>query len=441
MKKIALLCALGLACASSIAAPAQAQPAQAQPAQAPADELHGGSPHADNPHSGKAAPKPISEERPDPSVPPGSIRVRVIDQADAPVANAEIALGIMSSNGDRETKPGRTAADGSFTFSGLPTGDQKAFRINIPFDGAKYSSSPFRLPAASGYEVTIRRLPVTRDERMVVLYVGATSVELKDDRLKIIQQSRLLNLGGQTYVFPKGGAKVVLPAGFTGVQTEESMGDQQVKEGEGGLTIEGSVLPGETTLLWGFDLPITGSDASFEVGLPWITFAYRVIADAPEGLQLRVDEMPEPFLQRDAGRRFWITEMQRRVGDPPFRKLVVHVTGIPGPGPSRFIAVALALGMVLAGVAVARRNTRGSGQALAARNAANGAISLTAIEARQRARAAQLEEERATGAIGPEHHREQLDAVIDELAVALLERSPAPEESELSARAKRSGSF
>jgi len=373
----------------------------------------------DDPHAAPAERRPMSEERADSSLAPGSIRVRVVDAVDQPVPNAEIVVGVMHPDGTRESKPARTKTDGTFTFGGLQTGDQRAYRVNVLHEGAKYSSSPFRLPAEGGYDVMVRRLPVTTDERMVVLYVGATSVELKDDRIKVVQQSRILNLGSQTYVFPKGGTLVKLPAGYLAVQTQESMGDQRVQDDKKeGLRIEGSLPPGETTLLWGFDMPLEGDSSTFEIGLPWVTFAYRVIAEAPEGLKLSVAEMPEPFVQKDAGRSFLITEMQRRVGETPFRSLKITLTGIPGPGPSRWLALALALGIALAGAVVARRrpalsaDSKGSAQAKGAPQVAPELI----------ARVRALQAERDARDIGPEYYREQLSGLVDELAVQLYER-------------------
>lgn len=376
--------------------------------------MHGADPHADR----KAA-RPMSEERADAAIPAGSIRVHVVDAAEQSVPDAEVVIGVMHPDGTREQKPGRTGQDGTLTLSDLQTGDQRAYRVNVPYSGAKYSSSPFRLPADKGYDVTVRRLPVTTDERMVVLYVGATSVELKDDRLKVVQQSRLLNLGEQTYVFPKDGALVKLPKGYLAVQTQESMGDQRVKDDKSeGVRVEGSLPPGETTLLWGFDLPITGDAASFEIGLPWVTFAYRVIADAPEGLTLSVDDMPEPFVQRDGGRNFLITEMQRRVGDTPFRSLKVSLAGIPGPGVERWLALCAALGIALGGGFVARRKPPKLEAKQAAAQKQPAAAASPELVARTRA----LQAERDAGEIGPEYHREQLTTLVDELATQLYER-------------------
>jgi hypothetical protein len=378
--------------------------------------MHGGA----DPHAGREARRPMSEERADAAVPAGSIRVRVVDAAEQSVPNAEVVIGVMHPDGTREQKPGRTGQDGTFTLGALQTGDQRAYRVNVPFNGAKYSSSPFRLPADKGYDVIVRRLPVTTDERMVVLYVGATSVELKDDRIKVVQQSRLLNLGEQTYVFPKGGALVKLPKGYLAVQTQESMGDQRVKDDKSeGVRVEGSLPPGETTLLWGFDIPIEGDAAMFEIGLPWVTFAYRVIADAPEGLTLSVHDMPEPFVQRDGGRSFLITEMQRRVGDAPFRSLKVSITGIPGPGIERWLALCVALGIALGGGLVARRKPA---KLDAKQAAAQAKQSIAAASPELLARVRALQVERDAGEIGPEYHREQLNTLVDELAVQLYER-------------------
>jgi hypothetical protein len=378
-------------------------------------------PHAPDPHAAPAR-KVINVERSDPSLPPGSIRVRVLDHEERAVPNADIAIGILRSSGERESKPAKTGADGTYTFTGLTFGDLQAYRVNVPFSGAKYSSNPFRLEAANGYDVTIRRLPVTREERMVVLYIGATSIELKDDRLKVVQQSRLLNLGTQTYVFPDKGAIVKLPPAFTAVITDEVMGDQQIEEAKGeGVRVTGSLPPGETTLMWGFDLPITGAEASFDIGLPWTTFAYRVISDAPPGLTLAVKEMPEPFVQRDSGRSFFITEMQRRVGDTPFRTVSIRLTGIPGPGPERWISLGVALGIAIGGLWIARRKAPLAAPAGSRRA---GAVVPEELLARVR----RLDAERASEAIGPEFHREQRQALIDELALQLLARADVTEE-------------
>lgn len=409
-------------------APAPDPNAAAEPPSAPAQDPPAASaatrdPHAaaqnQNPHPGTAtgdSPPPVASERVDTGLPAGTIRVRVRDPDGSLARDAEVSVGIMLADGTRESKDARTDAVGIATFSGLTTGERQAYRVNVPYQGAKYSSNPFRLPPRGGYDVEIRRLETTRDPKLIVLYVGATSVELKDDRIHVVQQSRLLNLTDKAYVFPEEGALVRLPDGFKAVQVQETMTDQRVVESEEGLRVRGSILPGEVTLLWGFDLPLSGTEARFAIDLPWLTFAYRVIADAPEGLSLSVEDMPAPILHADAGRRFLITEVQRKIGDPPFQRLDIALDGIPGPGPGRFIASALALALVIGGVALARRPAP-----------AHTAVSAgTDFEARKQAlldSARQLDALRAAGEIGPQYHEEQMSSIADELAALLFDHA------------------
>jgi hypothetical protein len=169
-------------------------------------------------------------------------------------------------------------------------------------------------------------------------------------------------------------------------------------------------------VLWGFDLPLTDTQMRFAIDIPWLTFAYRVIADAPLGLSLSVEEMPEPMLHSEGGRRFLVTEMQRKVGDPPFKRLEIALDGIPGPGPGRWIAAALALLVIGAGVLLSRRaapETRGTlpDRAFAARRAD------------LLARARELEAQHAAGEVGPQYHAEQMASLTDELAALLFEEA------------------
>jgi hypothetical protein len=360
---------------------------------------------------------PVATEAVEPSLAAGTVLVRVLDPAGQPAANAEVLLGVMESDGNRSTKNARTNADGTLQFRDLAVGDKQAYRVNVPYRGAKYSSNPFRLPPRGGYRVEIRQLPVTTDDRLVVLYMGATSIELKDDRLKVVQQARLLNLGRATYVFPSEGTLVPLPQGFMAVQSEEVMTDQRVTEAKGeGVRVRGSLVPGEVTLLWGFDLPLEGEQASFKIGIPWVTFAYRVIADAPKGMAMSVASLPEPIVHEDDGRRLLVTEIQLKVGDPRLSEVRIELRGIPGPGSARWVAAGLAVTLLIGGAIFALR-----APAKTERRASQ--LRAEEIEARKRElldRARELEAQRARDEIGPQYHAEQLELVRDELAALLL---------------------
>jgi hypothetical protein len=377
----------------------------------------GEDPHAHAEGAPPLARRPLASAEPSSSVPVGTIRVRVVDAGERPVADADLQLGIMAQEKGRTALAAKSGGDGQHLFENLATGDKQAYRVNVLYQGAKYSSTPFRLPDDRGYDVTVRRLDTTHEERDLVLYVGATSIELKDERLKIVQQARLVNIGSKTYVFPEAGQLVKLPSEALAFQTEEVMTDQHVREDKGkGVRISGSVPPGEVTLTWGFDLPQDGSSVDLTFDLPWVTFAYRVLADAAPGMTLAVDGMPAPELHEDNGRHFYVTEVVKRVGEPPMRGLNIHVKGIPGPGPGRFIASALALMILGVGVYAALRTGRQQ------RAAASPLRDLAWQRERLIERAAELEAERARGEIGPEFHATVLRDLEDELAAVLYEQ-------------------
>jgi len=396
------------------------------PSPSPSPDPHSGSdPHGPAAHPGMdSGPElpPIATETVEPSLATGTVQVRVLDPAGILAANADVSLGVMEADGTRSTQNAKTNAQGMAEFRGLAVGDKQAYRVNVPYRGAKYSSNPFRLPPRGGYSVEIRELPVTTDDRLVVLYLGATSIELKDDRMKIVQQARLLNLGRATYVFPGEGTLVPLPKGFMAVQSEDAMTDQRVTESKGeGVRVRGSLPPGEVTLLWGFDLPLTGEQASFAIGIPWVAFAYRVISDAPPGMSLSVADLPEPIVHDEDGRRLLVTEIQLKVGDPRLSELRIELRGIPGPGSARWFAAALALALLVGGVVLASKPA-----AKAERTVER--LRADEIETRKRElleRARELAAQRAKEEIGPQYHAEQLELVRDELAALLLATSLA----------------
>jgi hypothetical protein len=383
----------------------------------------GGDPHAGQPDAPPLDRKPIATAQPDPSLPPGTIRVRVIDATtEQPVGNAQLQLGTMSRDNSHKTQDATTAANGEYRYEKLAGGDGQAYRVNVLHDGAKYSSTPFRLPLEGGYDVLVRQLPTTRDSREVVLYVGATSVEVRDERLKIVQQARLINIGSKTYVFPDGGQLIKLPQGYKAFQAEEVMTDQHLKdEPDQGFKFSGSLAPGEATLTWGFDLPYDSTKVDLFFDLPWVTFAYRVLADAAPGMSLAVDDMPAPELHDENGRRFWVSEVVKRVGDPPLKSLKIHVSGIPGPGPTRIIALVVALFVLGGGLWFARKPPP-------AATSTNRAVGTNFEERKAElvAQAAQLEAERKRDEIGPEFYEQQIADLEEQLAALLFEQTQKP---------------
>jgi hypothetical protein len=126
--------------------------------------------------------------------------------------------------------------------------------------------------------------------------------------------------------------------------------------------------------------------------------------------------MPEPMLHTEGGRRFLVAETQRKVGDEPFKRLVLALHGIPGPGPGRWIAALFALLAVVGGVVLARRSAH-------APSALEPDHALAARRAELLARAREIAAQHAAGETGPQYHAEQIALLTDELAAVLFEEA------------------
>jgi hypothetical protein len=290
-------------------------------------------------------------------------------------------------------------------------GSKQAYRVNVLFGGAKFSTTPFRMPDQGGYRVRVPLLATTSEDNMLFQVVGQTVVELRDDRLHITQQARLANAGNTVFVLPKDGLLVPLPAGYTAFTWQDQMTDQHGTEDPGkGMRLRGSLPPGAVTLAWAFDLEREGNAAKIPVTLPFRTYTYRVISEAPQGLELKVAEFPEPERVKDQGRDLLFTQVRRSPQEPPLDAFSIRLEGIPGPGPGRWIALAIAL------LAAAWGLMRGfsSRESAEARR--------TVLEARKKyllESATKVEAELSRGDIGPEFHARRMDELTTELAMVL----------------------
>lgn len=348
---------------------------------------------------------------PAPDLSTGTIAIEVVDPSGKPMASATVVLGVMASMGGRTEQRGTTSADGTLSFTKLPVGSQQAYRVNVLAQGAKFSTTPFRLPDQGGYRARIAVRATTTDDRLVFQLIGQTVVELKDDRLHITQQARLANAGDTVFVLPADGRVVPLPQGFSAFQWQDQMTDQRGEQVLGtGFRLRGSLPPGNVTLGWSYDLPREGASARVPVTLPFRTYTYRVIAEAPEGLKMRIAEFPEPERVKDQGRDLFFTQVQRKPTDVPLSSLTIKLEGIPGPGPGRLIAVFLALLAIGIGLFTAfKRSTNTDDRRaalLAQKNALLGA-------------AKQTTDEHSRGETGPEFHAQRMDEIVTQLALVL----------------------
>ncbi len=351
-------------------------------------------------------------------VPSGAIRVLVVDPEGQPLADQAVDVGILA-GGQRDRRNTRTDADGVAWFRDMATGSDQHYRVNVPYQGATYSSMPFALAAGGpGYSVRVERLPVTRSDQFVFFHVFRTVVEQRGERMHVIHQGELTNAGTETYVFPDDGVRAALPEDALAFQFQRVMTDQRIEEiqGEHAYVMRGSLPPGTVRMAWAYDVPIEGGDMELPVEIPMAFFGMQVIVEAIPDLGVSVRGMPRPERldvngqacesSRTSEGCAWVVQTQRAPTDARLDRIVIRITGIPGPGPMRTIAVALVILFALAGVLLLV-TARGTGSVVEAREARRAAIKREAEE---------LAEELERGEVGPEFAARRRAELSRELA-------------------------
>lgn len=352
----------------------------------------------------------------DAELPAGTITVEVIDQTGAAVPKQAVRLGVMEQSGGRESKACVTDDEGRCSFDALLTDSKHSYRVNVPYDGARYSSTPFRLDAAKGQRVRVVRLPTTTDNRQVFQVLGRTMIEFRDDRAHVRQEARLTNLGETTYVFPDGGLSIRLPDSFKAFDSMEVMTDQQLLATDEGLEISGSIPPGRADLMWTYDVPVGGTSVSIQQAVPFATMEYQVVSDYVDGMTLEVEGFQVARVHEGGDRRFLVAGLMRRPGEPPIDPLRIHIRGIPGGGVLPYIASAIAAIFVFFGIWLLFRPSDETAVLAKVREGRRSEL-LDEI--------ASLESQRKAEAIGPGYYEQQRRALTDELAIVLRMQSEA----------------
>ncbi|HLV20876.1 MAG TPA: carboxypeptidase-like regulatory domain-containing protein [Polyangiaceae bacterium] len=424
--------------AQPAAAPAQPAAAPAQPAAAPAQPATPARPAQQaapaDPHAGLAAGAGHDfhdTSVPSADLPAGTVDVQLFDDDGRPVPNKPLRLGILrqsiAEGESRSEKTTTTDAAGRARFTGLEVGSGFAYRVTVAHQGATYGSNPFNLSADAGQRVTLHVFPTTSDLRTAPIGMrGIVYFEPLDDVFQVDVMLRVLNVGKIAWL-PKN-VTVELPDGYKAFNAPESMSDTRFVDADGTIQLVGTFDPGQHDLRFRFQVPREQtSEQSFELTLPPRVAELRVMVEASAEMDLDVAGFPEPTAdQTQAGERVLVTG--RRIAtasDPEIRTLSVTISGLPTPGPARWIAVTLATAIAAAGVVAARqtRTRRASKKDL---NAAK-QILLNELVALERARKAEQ--------IGPRTYDQARQAILSAL-VRLEKGQPSTEPGDARPRKK-----
>ena len=297
---------------------------------------------------------------PAPELPPGSIEVRLVDSQGNPVPSSELRLGILFqkiAEGEQRTeKQGRTDQNGIARFTGLTPSSEFSYRVTTRSGPAEYASDPIVLKPEMGVRVLLHVYPVTRDVKQArVGSRGFVYIETRDDVFQFEVLFRYFNMGGVTWV-PEA-ARMSLPTGFKAFKAGETMTDVRFELlPEVGVSLQGTFSPGQHNVSFRFQLPRSEVESSsFRFGLPPHIQEMRVIAAAAPSMQLDVDGFEKPVSDvNQNGQRVLVTRRLAKRGEPELQSFGVVLSGIPTPGPGRWVAALIAAALALVGFSVFR---------------------------------------------------------------------------------------
>jgi hypothetical protein len=369
---------------------------------------------------------PRDEVRDDKTIPAGVIWATIRDEADKPVANQLVTLGIIRNSvaeGESRTRTQLTTdANGDVRFSGLKVGTGWAYRLSIvasapddPAAIATYGAEPFNLPLDHGFRVVLHRFPVSGSiDKLLAAVEGVdTIVELRDDVIEVQQVFDVINAGTTTWALGKG-LLLALPKGFKGLRTGEAMEDHQVTPVEGeGASWTGSFPPGRSRITYEFKVPYEGEPhADFDIALPPRVLAARVRVASKKGMTLTVDGFPAAREEPTGSGVKVLSTVKQGKPDDEVRTLRIHIGGIPTEGPERWIAILLGFAGLVGGLYMAIREPPTSDRKATA-------------SSRERRRHALLEDlvalEKAhkSGEIGPKAYARERQKLVDAIADTL----------------------
>lgn len=312
-------------------------------------------------HGGQAPPPDPTQDvlESSPLIPADTISATIVNDQNVPLAHTKVRLGIMfqkvAEGESRSEKFGETDETGTVHFSGLSHGSDHAYRVTVQSGPANYQSSPFNLKTDMGQRVVLHVFPASQQiDRVQFGMRGYLYIETRDDVFQCEVLFRVFNVGQVTWV-PKD-IVVPLPTGFKAFKAQEGMTDVGFEQVEGvGARLKGTFPPGQSEASFRFQLPKTSQDSLvFRMGLPPHVAEMRVIAEASSAMNLSVEGFQEPVpTANQNGQRVLVSVRQLLRRDEELKEFTATLSGIPTPGPGRWFAVALALGIAVSGVLAA----------------------------------------------------------------------------------------
>jgi hypothetical protein len=360
----------------------------------------------------------------DQTLKPGIIDITIADADNKPIANAPIKLLVKEesvSRGEKSyTVDHATDGDGHLRLTDMKFGTEVSYIVRTNRGEASFETERFQLQDTQGIRVLLHAYePVTDLAEAALVMEAVVMVEIKEDSFAISHRIRTLNLGRTAFVAKD--VSMRLPTDFTAFNNEGEEGPVRMVEREGFAELQGTFAPGQSEVLFRYQLPLDGkSTQTLNVPLPPRVVHTTVVAGAGPDMKLDVGGFPKAEAERwHNGQRVLKTVHQpdMRFGLEPLlsnmspRTIQITLSGIPTPGPERWLAVLLAVCGCIGG-AVYFLRTRSRSVALSEEERAD------LREARDRLldELTQLEKLHRKGDVGPQSYVRLRDALLDALA-------------------------
>jgi hypothetical protein len=353
---------------------------------------------------------------------PGTIEARIVDQNEQPLSGTEVRLGILrqtvAEGEERTHRTATTSADGIVRFERLETGSDHTYRVTVQRDPpvgdssaspAQYASEPFSLTREAGQRVLLHVYPATSDVNQTVIgFSGVVVVEPRDDVFQFQVMFRVFNMGRVTWV--PNDVTLDLPKGFKAFTPQESATDARFVIGDGRVKLLGTFSPGEQDVSFTFQVPNDHDEnVEFRLSMPPHVADMRVIAEAARGMGLEVAGFePAQMTPSPGGQRVLRTGRRLKPGDEPLQTLTIRLTGVPSPGPGRYIAALLAAVAALIGLGAAVARPEHDRRALARDTEQARRLLLDELIALEKAKRADL--------VGPRTYESTRRTLLDALA-------------------------
>ncbi|MEZ4300907.1 MAG: hypothetical protein R3B70_38590 [Polyangiaceae bacterium] len=389
------------------------------PGHPPAGGDAGEQPSGRNPHGGGGARRELFEApedtaEDDPSLPVGTIVVTVKDGSEQPIPSTELTLGILhntvATGESRERKSGTTGPDGSMRWEGLAHGSGTSYRASVTSGKAQFGTMPFALGDRAGKRVVLHVYQVTSNiEEALVGTQGLVYLALREDSVVLEHLYGIFNLGATAWV-PQS-QTIELPEGYKAFNRPDSMDGVGMDEVNGRAELRGTIGPGRHDINFRYQVPLDNeARQTIKIELPPHVAQMRVMVESSKTMGVDVPGFPAARKTRNRdGKRVLVTEKMVTREEGGIRTLEVTLTGLPTPGPGRWIALLLGVGAVVTGLAYAqqRRDRKGP----------DAELRRDLVDAREAILRdiVELERRRRAGDIGPKTYQRLRGALLDAL--------------------------